>query len=720
MKKKVLRGRKGRIKAGLAVCLVFIVSALFPGCGHSRDTGESEVIELLDPAPVLAGTEAVARRNLYHAEVYEVMVYPYVEEYCFQERQTFGAYYAMAGDRVEKGAPIAYAEEGDVLGQIERLEESIRLLTQNHEEDIRKTEETFDSQTQELERIEEILENLEAGKPEEYLVGSGGERNPNPAYAAWQKEWDRNQGQYSLYEYYLDSGAEKLRQRTRLYELDLEYYNTQLSDLREQEKRGVITSGITGTIISRPLFRSGASVPAGRTAAAAADLERKFLRCSAIDNIWSMVRNSKDLYAFFHGRRVEIAYDEESAAGYSDFRLLEDRAEAEGRGGVPEVGDYGVVVIVADSREQVPTVSVDAVYIEGRRRYVYVLEDGKSVPRDVETGMSDGVYTEILSGLAEGEKVLVQQEQTAGGGRSGVLVREDFQSNFSGNAELYYPVIETVKNPVQNGTAFFRECQVVQGQWVEAGDVIATIRVEGDSYELARREIELKRAKERLADLEAGGSGGNEEAIAERQEWIGQMEEELAQIQADYSTTAICAGISGIVGNLAAYEEGDIIKPDETVAELSDIGRGYLIADSYQLDYGDELSVVYTDWDGNRCGVQGKVVNLRAVPRRDVSVSQRMLVALPEGEIRKIQSVKETAPGQYAEMEASVSGVVRVMENVVKVPREAVTTVEGQTYVNVLGEDGTVTPVGFLAGGGNADSYWVLEGLTEGMTICWE
>lgn len=67
------------------------------------------------------------------------------------------------------------------------------------------------------------------------------------------------------------------------------------------------------------------------------------------------------------------------------------------------------------------------------------------------------------------------------------------------------------------------------------------------------------------------------------------------------------------------------------------------------------------------------------------------------------------------------SGYVNIMENVVIVPAEAVTDkTETRGYVNVVGEDGSVTRTSFLYGQMNSDYYWVIDGLTEGMKICWE
>lgn len=51
-------------------------------------------------------------------------------------------------------------------------------------------------------------------------------------------------------------------------------------------------------------------------------------------------------------------------------------------------------------------VPYDAVYYSNGEPYLYVVEDGKTVRRDVETGMFDKKHIVIVSGLAEGEQVI--------------------------------------------------------------------------------------------------------------------------------------------------------------------------------------------------------------------------------------------------------------------------------------------------------------------------
>ena len=63
---------------------------------------------------------------------------------------------------------------------------------------------------------------------------------------------------------------------------------------------------------------------------------------------------------------------------------------------------------------------------------------------------------------------------------------------------------------------------------------------------------------------------------------------------------------------------------------------------------------------------------------------------------------------------------VQEMRDVLLVPAKAVTKKDGVTYVKVVLDDGTVVNRSFIAGGGDSNYYWVIDGLTEGMKLCWE
>lgn len=74
-----------------------------------------------------------------------------------------------------------------------------------------------------------------------------------------------------------------------------------------------------------------------------------------------------------------------------------------------EVGVSGTIQIVADSRENVLAVPLNAIFSAEDKSYVYVLgADNMREVRWVETGLYGDSTVEILSGLTEGEKVILK------------------------------------------------------------------------------------------------------------------------------------------------------------------------------------------------------------------------------------------------------------------------------------------------------------------------
>jgi multidrug efflux pump subunit AcrA (membrane-fusion protein) len=65
------------------------------------------------------------------------------------------------------------------------------------------------------------------------------------------------------------------------------------------------------------------------------------------------------------------------------------------------------VNISLQKRENVLTVPNGAIRREGGKKIVFVLQNNQPVKREVKTGWKDSSYTEILSGLNEGERVVV-------------------------------------------------------------------------------------------------------------------------------------------------------------------------------------------------------------------------------------------------------------------------------------------------------------------------
>ena len=704
----------------LVLCTVLAVSTAFGGCGESVPANSEEIIELLEPVGSVALTEPVVRRNLYNARIYEANVYPYLEEYAYETSQSFGSYGVMAGESVQAGQVLMYADNESLLRQIEEMEERIQNLTESYEEYCKETEESLAIHREEQENYHEILENLEESMPPQFLTVSGGDvgtgenRKENPEYSRWQREYTNWVGRYSYAEYQVALGEEALRQRTELYRLDYNYYQSQLQALQSQRKKGNLTAGISGEVVAMNIYNPGSYIRAMTSVMAVGDMDRKLLVCDYILN--RTVYNAREIYAFINGRKYDLIYQEEAGDdSKSVFSIVDEEDQV-------SVGDYGVMVLITDFREQVLTVPASAVHREGFERFVYVMDKDTMVSVPVKTGMSDGVYTEILSGLEEGMEVVVSQKTKVGDKTQVLEKKKVVGQTRRGEGILFFNDGTLVKNTIENGTVCFVDYQVSDYQKVEKGDVIATVRVEGDSFALMQMETNLKRARERLADLVAGSEGEeNEDLIAQRRKAIEEQEEELAKLRADYSTTAIYAPVSGLVTDLVTHDKYDVLKAGETIGMIVNDSEGYVLLgdEGGYLNYNNPVKVSYTDSMGEQAVLEGVVANLSPRILSNGFQSGVALVRMP-GEVLQNLNITRHSYGSYSISSLSYVADVKVMDNVLLVPVGAVTVENSNYYVNALMDDGTVVRMSFLTGGKVHGNYWVIDGLTEGMKICWE
>ncbi|HBA47647.1 MAG TPA: hypothetical protein DCZ91_07565 [Lachnospiraceae bacterium] len=691
--------------------IVGIMLAVLTGCGNgAEDSGnDREEIELHEPKGTAVNTEPVRRRNLYNATVYEGAVYPYVEEYSFPVVQRFGSYGALIGDTVQKGDILVNADEEAALEKLKDLEEKLRETEEEYTEFKTKKEEELYIQNLELERLKGIVENLEEDMPEETVTDKDGKQIPNPDYAAWQSEYVRWEGERSLKDYDIQVNEEALRQHKELYQLDYEYYNSQIQELRAQRKDARVVSQISGVVVNMGYYIKGQMLARGEAVAAVADMERKYIKCGSIAR--RLLVNAADLYVFVNGKRYEIQY-EGSDRRSTTFTFSDEENEL-------EVGDYAVVVLKTDYREDVLTVPSDSVYQEGTAQVVYVLEEGQSIARTVETGMDDGMYVEILSGLSEGELVVSQGRRA--GTEEAVLERKTRQRAYTGTGYAIMPVTTVVSNPVENGVVVSEGNLLRTNNHVSKGEALMSVRVEADELDIASRETALKRAEERLADLEAEGREEDEEDIAKRRKSIEEQEKELAEIRRDAGVTEICSPVDGFLQYLP-IETGQTMEKGAMAALVADEGFACLMVDISEnrtLNYGDELTISYKDHNNADQVTQCRVLTLGACGQDCYMGSDVALMSVPEEVLDELPLTDGNVYGNQIRLYRP-TGYVNRMENVILVPAEAVTVQSGRTYVDVMGEDGNVMPTAFLAGGSDRDYYWVVEGLTEGMKICWE
>ncbi len=730
--------------------LLLSLTTAMTGCGQTPpQESVAHEVELLEPVGMTDSGEAARRRNLYDTDIYSATVVPYVEEYGFDDEVTLKEFGAFPGETVARGEILALSDTEKIDKQIEEQLERIQDMETEFAEYQLQVQEDLAEPREEVKRLADIVENLEREKPEEYLKippkpeegppeeeppgtvsGPDAELPPeeekpqvNPAYKEWEQQYNYWNGRYRIADHGVNTALLQLEQRTALYELDHAYAMQQLGFLRDNKNNITVHSGMAGNVVALTDYGYGDRIEGETPIVAVGDPQRLVLKSDYINR--KAAATAQEMYAVIDGIRYEVEsvpmesdeYTRLTAQGETVYSTLYLKGDTQN----VHLGDYVAVVVVNKKQEQALSVPADAIHKDDTGSYVYVVKGDENIYTPVSTGMSDGVYTEILSGIAEGDVVRLDQGRQYSDQRV-TLQMGSFYTDFSGNGYMIYPSSVVQRNPITHGTVYFQEFQTAMYQHVEKGDVIATVRVAADEIGLQRLTLQLQRQLERVQDLMEQGEEENKKAIENRQKEILKLQEDIAELTQDYQTTAIRAQQSGIVIWMADLENEDILQTDSYLVEIADENTCYVILENEGdiLTYGNQVQVSYLDREEQQKETTGMVANLngRAVSR--FLHQEYALILLPSELIGDMSVGTAGWGGWWNRAIFGVEARLREMDNVLIVPRRAVRETDGCTYVNVVEPDGSIVRRSFIAGGFDKSNYWVVEGLTEGMELCLE
>lgn len=696
-------------------------------CGTEAEDAGAD-ITLLEPVGATLNYETVAYRSIFDVKTFSGGVYPLVTEYSYEGTQKFNGYTVLPGEEVKAGDILLAADTTAMDEKIADWEETLAEKEASHSEYVADMQESIAEAEKETAYREEGLALLDA-------------ENPDSVYVLWQ-------GLYRMASYNEEMLIKELEQTTALYELELAYETEKLEELKEERDKAILVAKEDGTVVSAGYYDQGSTIQATTPVIAVADLDEIILKCDYISPL--QVAKAQSVCAYIDGERYELVYQKMDSAEYetlsqaelamySTFLFVGDTSNL-------EVGDAATVMLELNSSEEVVSVSRSAIRTDETGDYVYVNVNGENVHTPVETGLSDGIYIEIISGLSVGDQVLVETEQQYSN-KTTVLERGTYSVDFGGRGYMYYPDATYVYNEIEYGTVFFTEYQVGRYQQVKAGDVIATIRVEGADAEITKLQTQLLRLEERLLDYklaweeEYNARDLKNETEAEKKSWqqrqesydkevgnrteaIEEIRELIAEMQADFSTTKIVAHRSGIVTWISDYSNEQVVASGSAIACIADVDSAYLMVENtnQMLNYGTELTISCTSWTE-----EGE--ETISVPGMVVSVGNQGLSSGLYADYAIIQFLEPLGDvatsyindrGEWRRLDFRVSGTALSWDNVVMVPQSAVTNIDGHLYVNVVQEDGSIVARSFVAGGNDLYNYWVIAGIEEGMTVCYE
>jgi len=322
--------------------------------------------------------------------------------------------YANIGDIVKKGQVIAELEKEDLEANVSQRTAELQMaeakLSSIHslrpreiekaEAEVSQWSATVELSQNELTREDELLK---------HRVTS-------------QQDYDRAKEQLTVSRARLAAAQKGLELAKAGYDEDikmasaeLERAKASLADAKVQLSYATITAPIDGVIASVST-QEGETVAAGLNAptfVTIIDLNRlqvdAFVDEVDIGKVEPGQRAIFTVDSFpdreFEGKVAAIypkAVIQENVVNY-DVVVQVDRAS----GGFLRPEMTANVTVFLEARENVLSVPNKAIKREGGKSVVYVFSDGKPQPRNIKVGWKDSQYTEVLSGLSEGETVLL-------------------------------------------------------------------------------------------------------------------------------------------------------------------------------------------------------------------------------------------------------------------------------------------------------------------------
>ncbi len=699
-------------KRSLLYRMTGIVMALsvLSGCGQAEKQTGSEFIELIEPVTASANIEKVARRDLYEYETFLGVICPETEVYAFDGDVTFSHFTKFPGETVEAGEVLAYADSTQLMEEIEQMEETLEGITEAYEDDL-------ESLTEQITEKQSLIDT----KTEWATIAISQEERLMQEVALLEVELEALYGQSDA--------------RKALYELDYSYYSQHLEELKAEGIKISIKADASGVIVALGDYDNGNWIGDGSGVVAVADESVKRMRCEYITP--DELSEAEDVYAVVDGKRYEVEYipyeqeEYESAllSGetlYSTFVIVDPADEV-------EFGSLVAIALIHEAERDALSVPVSALHNDEGGTYVYRVENGENVKAYIEEGYTDDVYIQVLSGVNEGDPILLPDYTTLGE-KTMVLTKSQFETSFWGGGHVVYPDYEVVSYDAEYGQGQFVQYEVQRYDTVEAGDLLATITVEGDDILIQEKELQLQRMQERLLDLdtrmndpEAELTTKERENIYEQMviavENIDELSQEIEAMKADYAATQIYANADGIIIWMSDKQEGSTLSYGENLVFIASPDTCYLEVSNTQhvLNYGNEMFIQYWGDDGRVVSIPTTVLTTPTNVLSGELTSELAYLQLPEAILERMEEMERLQTGNYYEQHNyEVVGSPRTISNVILIPKRAVFVEEGQTYVHVLDENGNVTARSFIAGGYDVENYWVLEGLEEGMTICLE
>lgn len=370
--------RKAKIVFAYALLALMLVT--LSGCGQKQ--ADTALPELLPAAGVARDIATVIRADHATPKLYEAFTACHVEELSFNVNGVIDKVNVLPGDFVKKGDRLVTLNLDAERKQAESIMESIdRTEAANAYEN----------------RLAEIdIQILEVEKQALIAGGASDEEIRLKELDIHQKKTD-------------------LQQAIEVQNMNLSKTYEELMRINAILENDAIIAPFDGYVARGIQVQKGSGVKAYDTVILLADHSRMKIMCESVSE--STLRTaSGGYYALIGGNEYEVEYIAMDKDEYAARTLVGDVVYAEfnivgpeGWEKEVEPGQYAGLMLIHNYVPDQLLIPQNAVLTGTDGKYVYVVgEDGESVKRLVKIrNYQDSVYSVVLEGLEEGEKIYV-------------------------------------------------------------------------------------------------------------------------------------------------------------------------------------------------------------------------------------------------------------------------------------------------------------------------
>lgn len=349
-------------------------------CGKKENV--EKVPELVEPVGVDIDTATVKKMDFGSMNSYQGEIVPDIKGLYFLNSGQVASVKVEIGDKVKKGQLLATLKGADTA--VKDLQKELRDLLEENTE-------------------------LNAAAKNKIMQMKEEQKNLQKKYtkATSQKEKGALSKQVIAQKESIKTEELKLKHQKELQASMVANLREDLASAKSKTKLDKLYSNVNGEVLSKTIA-PGDFISGGSAVINVADMEKTKIRTEYIGS--ATLNKASSYHAVINGKKYEVTVEEQEVSpfdvemgNYPDNTYFDYKKDVN-----VAVGDSVSIDLYNNTKEDALVVPSNAVFRAKGDNYVYRIEGNAKKKVSVTLGMATDAYTQILTGVKEGDVVYVQ------------------------------------------------------------------------------------------------------------------------------------------------------------------------------------------------------------------------------------------------------------------------------------------------------------------------